>query len=163
MPLHLQQRVYNEALFVIENVPNVAPVTWCHRLVVTCKHDGTPRRTVDLSPLNKFFSRETFPAKAHFQFANRVPGKTWKSVSDSWNSFHNVGPLRNSDRHLTTSITPFWEMAVHKRTSRFCFKEVDFAGFRISESNIGSVPNYIDAIRSLPTPKSIKDIGSGAL
>ena len=67
VPLHWQKKVYedllrDEALGVIERVPTGVPVTWCHRMVVTRKHDGTPRRTVDLSPLNKFCTRETFPA-----------------------------------------------------------------------------------------------------
>ena len=111
VPLHWQQRVYedlvrDEALGVIERVPIGVPVTWCHRMVVTRKHDGTPRRTVDLSPLNKFCTRETFPAEAPFHLARRVPGMTWKSVTDAWNGYHSV-PLRDSDRHLTTFITPF--------------------------------------------------------
>ena len=111
VPLHWQQRVYDdlirdEALGVIERVPHGVPVTWCHRMVVTRKHDGTPRRTVDLSPLNKFCKRETFPAEAPFHLARRIPGKTWKTVTDAWNGYHSV-PLRESDRHLTTFITPF--------------------------------------------------------
>ena len=111
VPLHWQDRVYedllrDEALGVIERVPIGVPVTWCHRMVVTRKHDGTPRRTVDLSPLNKFCTRETFPAEAPFHLARRVPGQTWKSVTDAWNGYHSV-PLRESDRHLTTFITPY--------------------------------------------------------
>ena len=59
IPLHWQQRVHedllrDEALGVIERVPYGEPVTWCHRMVISRKHDGSPRRTVDLSPLNKF-------------------------------------------------------------------------------------------------------------
>ena len=111
VPLHWQQRVYDdrirdEALGVIERVPHGVPVTWCHRMVVTRKYDGTPRRTVDLSPLTKFCKRETFPAEAPFHLARRIPGKTWKTVTDAWNGYHSV-PLRESDRHLTTFITPF--------------------------------------------------------
>ena len=53
VPLHWQQRVHDdlirdEALGVIERVPHGVPVTWCHRMVVTRKHDGTPRRTVEI-------------------------------------------------------------------------------------------------------------------
>ena len=111
VPLHWQQRVYDdllrdEALGVIERVPSGVPVTWCHRMVVTRKHNGTPRRTVDLSPLNKYCKRETFPAEAPFNLARRVPGHTWKTVTDAWNGYHSV-PIRESDRHLTTFITPF--------------------------------------------------------
>jgi hypothetical protein len=62
IPVHWQQRVYDdlirdEALGVIERVPYGEPATWCHRMVVTRKHDGSPRRTVDLSPLNKHCKR----------------------------------------------------------------------------------------------------------
>ena len=109
--LHWQDQVHkdllrDEALGVIEKVPYGEPVTWCHRMVVTRKHDGSPRRTVDLSPLNKFCRRETFSAEAPFPLARRVPGKTWKTVMDAWNGYHSV-PLREEDRHLTTFITPF--------------------------------------------------------
>ena len=111
IPLHWQDQVYkdlirDEALRVIEKVPYGEPVTWCHRMVVTRKHNGSPRRTVDLSPLNKFCKRETFAGDAPFQLARRVPGNTWKTVVDAWNGYHSV-PLRESDRHLTTFITPF--------------------------------------------------------
>ncbi|XP_077359925.1 uncharacterized protein LOC144005545 [Festucalex cinctus] len=111
IPLHWQQQVYDdllrdEALGVIERVPYGDPVTWCHRMVVTRKHDGSPRRTVDLSPLNKFCQRETFATESPFRLARRIPKGTWKSVTDAWNGYHSV-PLRESDRHLTTFITPF--------------------------------------------------------
>ena len=111
VPLHWQKRVYDdllrdEALGVLERVPTGVPVTLCHRMVVTRKHNGTPRRTVDLTPLNKFCTRETFPAEAPFHLARRIPGNTWKTVTDAWNGYHSV-PLRESDRHLTTFITPF--------------------------------------------------------
>jgi hypothetical protein len=111
VPLHWQQKVYDdllrdEALGVIERVPYGEPVTWCHRMVITRKHDGTPRRTVDLSPLNKYCKRETFASEPPFHLARRVPKDTWKTVTDAWNGYHSV-PLRESDRHLTTFITPF--------------------------------------------------------
>ena len=111
IPLHWQQWVYDdllrdEAIGVIERVPYGEPVTWCHRMVVTRKHDGTPRRTVDLSPLNKYCKRETHAVESPFQLARRIPKCTWKTVTDAWNGYHSV-PLREEDRHLTTFITPF--------------------------------------------------------
>ena len=75
-------------------------------VVVTRKHDGRPRRTVDLSPLNRFCKRETFSAESPFHITRRIPGKSWKTVTDAWNGYHSV-PLRECDRHLTTFITPF--------------------------------------------------------
>jgi len=75
-------------------------------MVVTRKHDGKPRRTVDLSPLNKQCTLETFASDSPFQLARRIPKNTWKTVNDAWNGYHSV-PLRPSDRHLTTFVTPF--------------------------------------------------------
>ena len=111
IPIHWQEEVKNNllqdvALGVIEEVPYGEPVQWCHRMVVTRKHDGSPRRTVDLSPLNRYCKRETFPAESPFRTARRIPGKSWKTVTDAWNGYHSV-PLRESDRQLTTFITPF--------------------------------------------------------
>ena len=111
IPLHWQKKVHedlvrDEALRVIERVPYGVTLTWCHRMVVTRKHDGSPRRTVDLSPLNKFCSRETYSAESPFRLARRIPHDTWKTVTDAWNGYHSV-PLRGSDRHLTTFITPY--------------------------------------------------------
>ncbi len=109
VPLHWQQQVEedlrrDEALGILEKVPYGVPVTWCHRMVVTRKQDGSPHQTVDLSPLNKFYRRETHSAESPFHLARRVPGQTWKTVCDAWNGFHSV-PLRKEDRHLTTFIT----------------------------------------------------------
>ena len=111
VPIHWQDRVLadlrrDEALGVIERVPIGEPVDWCHRMVITRKQDGTPRRTVDLSPLNKHCKRETHNAESPFHLARRIPHNTWKTVTDAWNGYHSV-PLRESDRHLTTFITPF--------------------------------------------------------
>ena len=225
--LHWQERVENdikrdEALGILERVPYGEPVTWCHRMVVTRKHDGTPRRTVDLSPLNKFCKREIHGTDSPFHLARRIPRNTWKTVTDAWNGYHSV-PLRVSDRHLTTFITPFgrWRytrapqgfvssgdgynrrfMAILEGFARmercvddtihydknledhwwrtvdflirvgqsgivlnptklqFAEREVQFAGFKISQDRIEPLPKYLDAIRMFPTPKNSTDIKS---
>ena len=227
IPIHWQQKVYedllrDEALGVVERVPYGEPVTWCHRMVVTRKHDRSPRRTVDLSPLNKFCRRETFATESPFHLARRIPTNTWKTVTDAWNGYHSV-PLRASDRHLTTFITPFgrWRYTrapqgflssgdgynrrfdailadferkercvddtVHYDTDleqhwwrpidfltrvgqsgivlnpdkfQFAEKSVNFAGFRVSDTTIESLPKYLDAIRDFPSPTSTTDIRS---
>ena len=74
VPIHWQEQVKtdllrDEALGVIEKVPYGEPVTWCHKMVVTRKHDGSPRRTVDLSPLNKHCKRKTFASESPFRLA----------------------------------------------------------------------------------------------
>ena len=227
IPLHWQQQVHDdllrdETLGVIERVPYGEPVKWCHRMVVTRKHDGNPRRTVDLSPLNKFCKRETFASETPFQLARRVPKETWKTVTDAWNGYHSV-PLRESDRHLTTFITPIgrwrytrapqgfvssgdgynrrfdavtstfdrkercvddtvhydadleghWLRTIDFLTMvgragivlnpdkfQFAQRQVDFAGFRISNETIEPLPKYLEAIKNFPTPTSTTDIRS---
>ena len=57
IPLHWEDKVYKDlmrdvALGVIEPVPINTPVTWCSRMVVVPKHNGEPRRTVNLQALN---------------------------------------------------------------------------------------------------------------
>ena len=78
IPLHWKDQVHvdllrDEALGVIERVPYGEPVIWCHRMVITRKHDGSPRRTIDLSPLNRHCKRETFPSESPFCVARRIP------------------------------------------------------------------------------------------
>ena len=109
VPLHWQKQDREDlardvALGVIEKVPYGEPSPWCHRTVMIRKPDGTFRRTVDLSPLNKYCRRETYSSESPFNLARRVPRDTWKSVTDAWNGYHSV-PLRESDRPLTTFIT----------------------------------------------------------
>ena len=227
VPLHWQQRVHDdllrdEALGVIERVPYGEPVTWCHRMVITRKRDGPPRRTVDLSPLNKHCQRETFATESPFHLARRIPKDAWKTVTDAWNGYHSI-PLRESDCHLTTFITPFgrwrytkapqgflssgdgynrrfdavisnferkercvddtvhydsdlaqhWWRTIDFLTRvgqsgivlnpdkfQFAEREVDFAGFRVSDTTIEPLPKYLDAIRAFPSPVSTSDIRS---
>ena len=102
----LNDLIRDERLGVIERVPHGEPTTWCHRMVITRKHNGRPRRTVDLSPLNRHCLRETHGVRSPFQLARSVPPSTWKTVTDAWNGYHSV-PIRAEDRHLTTFVTPF--------------------------------------------------------
>ena len=88
IPIHWKDQVHaqllcDESIGVIERVPYGEPVDWCHRMVITRKHDGSPRRTVDLSPLNQYCKRETFSSESPFQTARRIPRGTWKSVTDA--------------------------------------------------------------------------------
>ena len=109
VPIHWEDQVKDdlkrdEALGVIEKVPYGEPSTWCHRMVVTRKDNGDPRRTVDLSPLNKHCIREVHAMKPPFELAKGIPPNTWRTVTDAWNGFHSI-PLHKDDRHLTTFLS----------------------------------------------------------
>ena len=118
VPLHWQEQVKDElfrdvALGVLERVPHGEPTSWCFRMVISRKDDGGPRRTVDLSPLNRFCEREAHASRSPFVLARSVPGGSFKSVFDAWNGYHSV-PIREEDRHLTTFVTP-WGLFRYKR------------------------------------------------
>ena len=64
VPLHWQADVQRGLdrdceLGVLEKVPVNDPVTWCHPMVITPKSDGSPRRVVDYTGLNKHAPRQT--------------------------------------------------------------------------------------------------------
>ena len=55
--LHRQEKVHedllrNAVLGILKKVPHNETTQICHRMVITCKHNGT-LRNVDLSPLNR--------------------------------------------------------------------------------------------------------------
>ena len=111
VPIHWQEKVHQDLerdvrLGVLEKVDPNTPVTWCSRMVITPKADGTPRRTVDLQPQNRHAVRQTHHVSTPFHLADRIPQNTKKTVTDAWNGYHSV-PIHRNDRHVTTFITPW--------------------------------------------------------
>ena len=111
VPLHWQDAVKagldrDVRLGVLEPVPIGEPVTWCHRMVICAKQNGTPRRTIDFQPLNSHATRETHHTQSPFHQARSIPQGKKKTIFDAWNGYHSV-PLHPDDRHYTTFITPW--------------------------------------------------------
>ncbi len=111
VPLHWQESVKSDLdrdvrLGVLEQVPIGNPVTWCHRMVICPKKNGSPRRTIDFQPLNIHATRETHHTQSPFHQARSVPSGKLKTVFDAWNGYHSVA-LHPEDRHYTTFITPW--------------------------------------------------------
>lgn len=109
VPIHWREKVKDQldqdvALRIIEPVPIGTPTTWQARMHVVAKHDGEPRRTVDLRALNSNGLRETQHVVPAYKQARLIPANTFKSVTDCWNGYHSC-PLAEEDRHLTTFIT----------------------------------------------------------
>jgi hypothetical protein len=92
------------ALGVLEPVPVNTPMTWYHRMVICRKHNGDPRRTVDMQKLNDVSVMQCHPNQSPLQQAMTVPHNTKKSVLDACNGYHSV-VIREEDRHLTTFYT----------------------------------------------------------
>lgn len=111
VPLHWQTEVKRGLdrdcqLGVLEKVPVNDPVTWCSRMVITPKQDGSPRRVVDFTPLNRCAPRQTHHTQTPWSLVSSIPSNKVKSTLDCWNGYHSV-PLHPADRHLTTFITPW--------------------------------------------------------
>ena len=111
VPIHWRNKVYRDLerdvqIGVLERVSPNTPVTWCSRMVVAAKSDGSPRRTVDLQPQNRHSVRQTHHVQSPFHLAVQVPQNTVKTITDAWNGYHSV-PIREEDRHVTTFITPW--------------------------------------------------------
>ena len=210
------------ALGVIEPVPIGTPTTWCHRMVIVPKKDGTPRRTVDLQSLNGASVRQTHHVDSPFRQASRVPPGMFKTILDAWNGYHSV-LLDSESREATTFITPWgryryrtapqgylaagdgytarfdriiadvpnvtkcvddsllWtssiEESVHQtcRYLELCCRngitfnprkfhlaraEVEFVGFKLTQSGIGPSDQFLQSIRDFPQPTDITGVRS---
>ena len=79
---------------IIEPVPVGTTTTWCSRMVVAPKKDGSTRRTVDLQKLNDATVRETHYTSSPFNQLSLIPAHTRKTVLDAWNIHHRVGPIQ---------------------------------------------------------------------
>ena len=94
----------DETLGVIERPPHGEPTSWCFPMLITRKDDGSPRRIVDLSPLNKHCKREVHTSKSPFNLARSVPPNSVKTVVDAWNGYHSI-PVKEADRRFLTFST----------------------------------------------------------
>ena len=111
VPLHWQADVKRGLdrdcqLGVLEKVPVNDPVTWSHRMVITPKPDGSPRRVVDFTPLNKHAPRQTHHMETPWAIVSSIPSGKVKSTVDCWHGYHSV-PIHPADRRLTTFLTPW--------------------------------------------------------
>lgn len=148
VPVHWREQVKasldrDVRLGVLERVPVGEPVSWCSRMVIVAKKDGTPRRTVDLQALNKASVRQTHHTVPPFQQAVSIPSNTVKTVLDAWNGYHSV-PIHPADRHYTTFITPWGRYRY--RTAPQGYLAAGDAYTRRFDDLITSVPNKTKCI-----------------
>ena len=91
---------------IIRRAPIGEPTEWCMRMVTVSKKDGTPRRTIDFQPINKYCERETHHTPRPFDVVSNIPPTSYKTVLDAYNGYHQV-PLDEESSKLTTFITEF--------------------------------------------------------
>ena len=111
VPLHWKQSVKDgldrdERLGVIEKVKENTPTKWCSRMVITAKHDGSPRRVVDYQPVNDHAPRQTHHTETPWAIASSVPANKVKTVLDAYHGYHSV-EIDPADRDLTVFLTEY--------------------------------------------------------
>ena len=148
VPVHWQEEVKagldrDVQLGVIEPVPINDPVTWCHRMVICAKKDGTPRRTVDLQALNAAATRDTHHTPSPWHQARSIPAETKKTVSDAWNGYHSV-PLCEEDRSKTTFITPWGRYRYRTAPQGYCAAGDGYSSR--FDAIVSDVPNKVKVV-----------------
>ena len=78
---------------ILEKVPPGVPDTWCTRIGITAKKDGSPNVGV----------RETHHTRSPFNVVRSVPSGKLKMTLDCKDGYHGV-PQDQADRHKTTFI-----------------------------------------------------------
>ena len=91
-----EQLATDEVSDVIERPPPEEDSDWCFREVYSSKSNGKPRRTGDFRKLNKWVKRDAFATETPFHVARRIPGDSWKTLTDAWNGYHLVPLHENS-------------------------------------------------------------------
>ena len=78
---------------ILEKVPPGVPDTWCTRIGITAKKDGSPKAGV----------RETHHTRSPFNVVRSVPSGKLKMTLDCKDGYHDVS-LDHANRHKTTFI-----------------------------------------------------------
>ena len=96
----------DEKMGIIRKPPVGAITEWCMRMVTGAKKDGTPRRTIDFQPINKYCLRQPHHTPTPFEAVSNIPPTTYKTVLDAYNGYHQVS-LDEESIKLTTFIIEF--------------------------------------------------------
>ena len=88
IPIHWTRAVKEQLdrdveMGILELVPPDEPTVWQHRMVVVKKHNGTPRRTVDMKKLNDASLRHSYPMLSPYQKAMTIPANSYKTITDA--------------------------------------------------------------------------------
>ena len=93
-------------LGIIRKAPVGKAYDWCMRMVTVPKSDGSPRRTVDFQPLNKFCKREIHHTPSPIEIVSSIPKETYKTALDAKDAYNQV-LMSVESIELTTFITEF--------------------------------------------------------
>ena len=186
VPAHWEKQVKIDgdvALGVLEKVLQNTLVMQRHRMVLTRKHNGDLRHTVNLQPLKDTCKRQTHCIASTLQQVMTMPHNNLKTTSDVWKGFYPVR-IKPEEKHYTTFIMPYdkiiEDMKNYRRAiddalphmtgrngiimsiEKFNFVQnvMDWAGVRINKDSVEPPPELVESIQDYPTPTNIMAVRS---
>ena len=109
---------------------------------------------MDFRPLNKNCLRENEHVISPFRQARLIPAAVFKTKTDAWNGYQWLRVIRYLDLVARNGIV------LSPEKFEFCAHQIDFAGFRVTDTEVKPLPKYLDVITSFPRPTNISDISS---
>ena len=106
MPYHWKEEVKSQLIKdenngIIQKAPVGEASEWCMRIITVPKSDGSPRRTIDFSPINKYCAREAHYTPTPFNAVSSLPAKVFKTTFDVYNGYHQVELDQDSVKYTT--------------------------------------------------------------
>ncbi|XP_043217351.1 uncharacterized protein LOC122379318 [Amphibalanus amphitrite] len=129
----------------------IAPVDyateWCHPMVAVAKRPSGVRLCVDLTRLNRFVKRPTYPVRPpHDAVADIPAGSRWMTTLDAAMGYFQV-PLAEPSQDLTCFITP-WGRMKFLRAPQGCVSAGDEYNRR-GDTALGDIPNTVKVVDDL--------------
>ena len=150
-------------LGVLERVPVNEPTSWCSRMIITPKHDGSPRRVIDYQPVNDHCPRQTHHTRSPWQVASSVPRNTVKSICDAWHGYHSV-PIHPANFESTCAFLDKCSLGgIVFNPKKFVFaeEEVDYLGFRLTKEGLKPTSEFLNNIHNFTNITLMSCPGTG--
>ena len=123
------------------------PTEWCHPMVVVAKRPSGVRLCVDLTRLNRFVKRPTYPVRQPHDAVTDIPaGSRWLTTLDAAMGYFQV-PLAEPSQDLTCFITP-WGRMKFLRAPQGCVSAGDEYNRR-GDMALGDIPNTVKVVDDL--------------
>lgn len=120
------------------------PTEWCHPIVPVAKKPSGVRLCVDLTRLNKYVKRPTYPVRSpHDAIASMGSGSTWFTTMDARMGYFQIS-IAEEDQDLTCFITP-WGRYKFKRAVMGLISSGDEYNRR-GDQAIGDVPQTLKIV-----------------
>ena len=123
------------------------PTDWCHPMVAVAKRPSGVRLCVDLTRLNRFVKRPTYPVRPPHDAVTGIPaGCRWMTTLDAAMGYFQV-PLAEPSQDLTCFITP-WGRMKFLRAPQGCVSAGDEYNLR-GDKALGDIPNTVKVVDDL--------------